>query len=325
MDAPGPLITGDESPAATGLLEVKKEPEPNEEPLVLPDVQQFVPAVVDLPLVEQDGRKAAVKDVMLEAVSKSTARNLTTRVDLRDVSLSTIIGKPPRFPILHRHPARPVERKILDSVSFSLLPGETTVLLGGPRSGKSSLLDVVAGRRVDGVTGDITVNGVPPGSAYQKMVSYVVQGDDHAALLTVKETLEFAAWCQMPTDDARLIERRVDAVLQLLGLKHVSDTIVGDWAHRGVSGGEKRRCTIGIEWVKGPRFFLLDEVRPTALTLIPAPPHNCVAHHRPRLWRSNERRSLSARHLRDRHTGPMRLAATLVGAALHVRQNDHDC
>ena len=94
------------------------------------------------------------------------------------------------------------------------------------------------------------VPGVTPGVAYQRMVSYVVQGDDHAALLTVKETLEFAAWCQMPTTDKVLIDRRVDAVLQLLGLKHASNTIVGDWAHRGVSGGERRRCTIGIEYMQ---------------------------------------------------------------------------
>lgn len=251
--------TGDTSPATTGLVEEKKEPDREEEPLILPALEELAPAVIDLPQIDLDGHKAGVKEVMLEAMTQSAANNLITRVDVRDLSLSVLLGKPHRMSFLHRHPARLVERKILDGISFSLFPGETTVMLGGPRSGKSSLLDAVAGRRVEGVTGEIVINGVPPGIAYQRAVSYVVQGDDHAALLTVKETLEFAAWCQMPTADQRLIDRRVDAVLQLLGLKHVSNTIVGDWAHRGVSGGEKRRCTIGIEWVKGPKFFLLDE------------------------------------------------------------------
>ena len=154
-------VSADFSPETTGVVLSKaEEREEDEQPLVIPDVRSLAPALADLPTVEQAGQKRAVKDVMLEALSGSTAAELShTRVDLRNVSLSALVGKAAKLPLLHRHPVRPVERKILDSITFSLLPFETTVMLGGPRSGKSSLLDVIAGRRDQGVTGEITVNG----------------------------------------------------------------------------------------------------------------------------------------------------------------------
>ena len=52
---------------------------------------------------------------------------------------------------------------------------------------------------------------------------------------------------------------KVEEVTQLLGLKHCENTVVGDEMTRGVSGGERRRVTIGIEWVKDASLYLLDE------------------------------------------------------------------
>lgn len=192
------------------------------------------------------------------------------------------------YPLIHRvflffrNLGTQSTKKVLDDISFALLPFEATVLLGGPRSGKTSLFECIAQRRTEGVTGTITVKDHPPGrgaldpaplgslstsifllltwcflSDYQRMVSYVMQGDVHNPLLTVRETFEFAAACQLPNQDA--VKRRVDIVLQLLGLSHVADTLVGGPTHRGVSGGERRRVSIGTEWLKNPSFFLLDE------------------------------------------------------------------
>jgi len=47
--------------------------------------------------------------------------------------------------------------------------------------------------------------------------------------------------------------------MQLLGLKHRANTIVGDALLRGVSGGEKKRVSVGIEWAKSPGVWLFDE------------------------------------------------------------------
>lgn len=105
--------------------------------------------------------------------------------------------------------------------------------------------------------GSILLNGKPgdPKTWYREY-SYVIQRDVHFSLLTVEETVYFSAALQMPpvfTEEE--IRQRVDVVLQLLGLTHVKKSIVGDNLRRGISGGEKRRLSIGVEWVKGSIFF----------------------------------------------------------------------
>jgi ABC-type multidrug transport system ATPase subunit len=78
--------------------------------------------------------------------------------------------------------------------------------------------------------------------------------------LTVKETLRFSADCQMPRGvSSQAKADRVEAIMQLLGLKHRANTIVGDALLRGVSGGEKKRVSVGIEWAKSPGVWLFDE------------------------------------------------------------------
>ena len=56
-------------------------------------------------------------------------------------------------------------------------------------------------------------------------------------------------------------EARVDAVLEQLGLTDCQNTLIGDelLGMKGVSGGQKRRVSIGIELVKEPRAIFLDE------------------------------------------------------------------
>lgn len=81
-----------------------------------------------------------------------------------------------------------------------------------------------------------------------------------AAQLTVRETLKFSADCQMGSWlKAEDRNRRVDTMLQVLGLSHRANTVVGDALLRGVSGGEKKRVTIGVEAIKDMSIFLMDE------------------------------------------------------------------
>jgi ABC-type multidrug transport system ATPase subunit len=48
---------------------------------------------------------------------------------------------------------------------------------------------------------------------------------------------------------------RINEVISDLGLVKVTDTKVGNWAYRGVSGGERRRVSIGVEVLDSERFF----------------------------------------------------------------------
>ena len=79
------------------------------------------------------------------------------------------------------------------------------------------------------------------------MTPYVSSRDDsHAAVLTVRETLQFAAECSAGDKvPAATTKERVDRLMKALGIDHVADTVVGDENLRGISGGQKRRVTVG--------------------------------------------------------------------------------
>ena len=90
-------------------------------------------------------------------------------------------------------------------------------------------------------------------------VAYVKDKDTHLAHLTVKETFEFADALLTPNTTPEERERKINAIMQILGLQHRADTIVGDNLNRGVSGGERRRVTIGVELMKRCQLIVMDE------------------------------------------------------------------
>lgn len=89
------------------------------------------------------------------------------------------------------------------------------------------------------------------------MVLYTL---DFIETLTVLETLTFAAKMRLPRSMSNADKiARVHSVMQELNLTHIKDTKVGGTVIRGISGGEKRRVTIGIELLSSPSVLLLDE------------------------------------------------------------------
>jgi len=155
---------------------------------------------------------------------------------------------------------------ILKDLNLYFKPGTMTLLLGPPGSGKSSLLQMLAdrlGASDVNITGDMLFNGLPASKKHHhRDVAFLSQSDEiHIPQLTVRETFRFAVYCQMPQGvPAYIKEQRVDIMLQLMGLANRADTVVGDELLRGVSGGEKRRVSIGVECLtKMPSFIALDE------------------------------------------------------------------
>ncbi len=78
--------------------------------------------------------------------------------------------------------------------------------------------------------------------------------------LTVAEALAFAARFRLPshTPPAQH-EAAVERTLRALGLEGVADSLIGDPDARGISGGQKKRVSIGLELVADPALLLLDE------------------------------------------------------------------
>ncbi|KAK1403444.1 ABC transporter domain-containing protein [Heracleum sosnowskyi] len=151
---------------------------------------------------------------------------------------------------------------LLNSISGEAKEGEIMAVLGASGSGKSTLMDALADRIAKGsLKGTVTLNGEVLESKLNKIISaYVMQDDLLFPMLTVEETLMFSAEFRLPRSLTRSKKKaRVQALIDQLGLRNAAKTVIGDEGHRGVSGGERRRVSIGIDIIHDPIVLFLDE------------------------------------------------------------------
>eukprot|EP00803_Ostreobium_quekettii_P006485 evm.model.scf_157.4 EVM.evm.TU.scf_157.4 scf_157:83416-93168(-) len=154
------------------------------------------------------------------------------------------------------------KRQILYNICGSVSPGEVLALMGPSGSGKTSFISVLGGRKpkLMDAEGDILFNGKPLDKAMKRRVGFVLQDDLMYASLTVEETLYFAAMLRLPKTMTRFEKKeRVESVISTLGLTKCRDTLIGGFMMRGVSGGERKRVSVGHELLIDPAFLLLDE------------------------------------------------------------------
>ncbi|KAJ1925242.1 hypothetical protein IWQ60_004678 [Tieghemiomyces parasiticus] len=154
-------------------------------------------------------------------------------------------------------------RTLLDNVSGSVHPGEMVAIMGSSGAGKSTLLNSLAARLKDGkLDGAVAFNGKPRDPhLFKKQAVYVEQDDLMYPELTVRETIRYAAALKLPARGYSKAAKhaRVEEVIKALRLDRCADTIIGDSYTRGVSGGERKRASIGVEFVTDPEFMFLDE------------------------------------------------------------------
>lgn len=155
-------------------------------------------------------------------------------------------------------------RTILNNVSGIVEAGTVLGVLGPSGCGKTTLLDFLAGRisKSSGTsTGDVLVNGAPRSmKTFHHIAKYVPQEDLLVGTMSVKETLMFAADLTLPEAvDNKEKEQRVDQTIQELGLLNSRDTKIGTVFQKGVSGGQKRRVSMGVELLTRPKLLFLDE------------------------------------------------------------------
>lgn len=132
----------------------------------------------------------------------------------------------------------------------------TSVVLGRPGAGCSTLLKVLANHRSDyhSIDGTVHYDSLTPEEIekhFRGDVQYCPEDDIHFPTLTVEQTLSFAAATRTPGQrlDGRsrdeYVKLMVDVLTTVFGLRHVRDTKVGDAWVRGISGGQKKRVSIG--------------------------------------------------------------------------------
>ncbi|XP_052157526.1 ABC transporter G family member 4-like [Oryza glaberrima] len=148
----------------------------------------------------------------------------------------------------------PSPEYILRDVSLTARPGEILAVVGPSGAGKSTLLDILAARTAP-THGRLLLNAAPlRPSSFRRLSAHVPQMDVALPLLTVAETFAFAASLLYPA--AAEASAAVAALLADLRLGHAAHTRVS--ATR-LSGGERRRVSIGLALLRDPGVLLLDE------------------------------------------------------------------
>jgi len=200
------------------------------------------------PTSSQDYKPFTVEDY--RAASTNAPRSRGCRLMFHDLTYSVPDRKDRRR-----------ELKILRGVSGRTQPGEVCALMGASGAGKSTLLDVLAGRKTTGtIGGDLLFNGRPRGPSVIRTTAYVLQDNVHIGVLTVRQTLSFAADLRVGTALSKEErEARVEQILSMLGLTEVAETIIGTDTLRGISGGQLKRVSIGVEIIMLPDLIFLDE------------------------------------------------------------------
>ncbi|XP_017837715.1 ATP-binding cassette sub-family G member 4 isoform X1 [Drosophila busckii] len=145
---------------------------------------------------------------------------------------------------------------ILKDTCGELRAGCLTAIMGPSGAGKSSLLNVLAGFKLKGVSGHILLNGQPRElQAFRKMSSYIAQNHVMLSLLTVEETLRVSATLKLPSDTSSEAKQKIlEDILDVLSLHSCRQTLVRD-----ISGGEHKRLSIGIELITNPPIMFFDE------------------------------------------------------------------
>lgn len=140
-------------------------------------------------------------------------------------------------------------------------PGEVLALMGPSGSGKTTLLNLLGGRLTQpGVGGSVTYNDQPFSKFLKSRIGFVTQDDVLFPHLTVRETLTYAAYLRLPKSlTKQQKEERALDVISELGLERCQDTMIGGSFVRGVSGGERKRVSIGNEILINPSLLFLDE------------------------------------------------------------------
>ena len=138
--------------------------------------------------------------------------------------------------------------------------------MGPSGAGKTSLLNILSGRSQTNsainIDADIRMNEFqvdPTNIQVRKQIAFVAQDDSLSFTATPREAIRFSAKLRLPritTDEE--IEELTNKMLAELGLLDCAHTMIGGDLIKGISGGERKRTSVGVELVTKPSLVFLD-------------------------------------------------------------------
>ncbi|KAI9124700.1 hypothetical protein K1719_004622 [Acacia pycnantha] len=142
--------------------------------------------------------------------------------------------------------------QLLRDTSGAFRPGVLTALVGVSDAGKTTLMDVLAGRKTGGyIEGSVTISGYPKNqSTFARISGYCEQNDIHSPNVTVYESLAFSAWLRLMF---------IEEVMELVELQPIRNFLVGLPGIEGLSTEQRKRLTIAVELVANRSIIFMDE------------------------------------------------------------------
>ncbi|MEG4285713.1 ATP-binding cassette domain-containing protein [Microcoleus sp. A006_D1] len=145
-------------------------------------------------------------------------------------------------------------RPFVNDISLTIEPGQLVALVGGSGAGKSTLMRTLLGIETT-TRGAVYVNGEELRknfASYSSLIGYVPQDDVVHGELTVEEALTYAIKLRLPPDTD--VEQVLTKTLADIDMSHKRNILV-----KKLSGGQRKRVSIGVELLADPKLFFLDE------------------------------------------------------------------
>ncbi|XP_058201487.1 pleiotropic drug resistance protein 3-like [Rhododendron vialii] len=152
--------------------------------------------------------------------------------------------------------------QLLQDMTGVFRPGILTALMGVSGAGKTTLMDVLCGRKTGGtIEGDIRIGGYPKvQKLFARISGYCEQNDIHSPQITVEESVIYSAWLRLPAQiNPETKAKFVAQVIEVIELDGIKDSLVGIPGQSGLSTEQRKRLTIAVELVSNPSIIFMDE------------------------------------------------------------------
>ncbi|GMP76128.1 hypothetical protein CsSME_00032936 [Camellia sinensis var. sinensis] len=165
-------------------------------------------------------------------------------------------------PEMKKHGFNQEKLQLLQDMTGAFRPRILAALMGVSGAGKTTLMDVLSGRKTGGtIEGDIRIGGyLKVQKTFARISGYCEQHDIHSPQITVEESVIYSAWLRLPPQiDPETKAKFVEEVIEIIELDGIRDSLVGIPGHSGLSTEQRKRLTIAVELVSNPSIIFMDE------------------------------------------------------------------